>query len=74
MRFSDIKVGDVIKFERSCLLVLFVDHNECFFTHLSLYDNHRPENTGTIYTTPSMKNIWGLKGDGEIIQRGVIHE
>lgn len=67
MRFSDLKVGDVIKFENSCLLVLFVNREQCSFTYVCLFDNHRPENTGIIYTTLSMKNLWDLAGDGEIV-------
>lgn len=59
---SDLKPGDHVQFYGSSLLelvVLSVDHKARTWTHLCITDDHRPDNIGTIYTTPpSSRESW----------------
>lgn len=79
MRFCDLRPGDHVvwksEFGRKCrleILVLNVDHENYKWTHFCLVDEHRPQNVGTVYTTPgteASRGLWDCEGDGEIVSR-----
>lgn len=70
-RFCDLRSGDhiVMVYEpRLELVILKIDHDLRFMTHLCVVDEHRPKHVGTVYTTPNMAvNTWSAYGEGEIL-------
>lgn len=78
MKFCDLRPGDHVVWKEASgrkrleLFVLAVDAANYCWTHVCLIDEHRPDNVGTVYTTPgteASKGLWDCEGDGEIVSR-----
>lgn len=78
MKFSDLRPGDRVVWStrsgdpRHEVFIVSVDQVRRTWTHITLVDDHRPDNIGQLFTSPTseaMWNLWECEGDGEIVSR-----
>jgi hypothetical protein len=78
VKFSDFRPGDHVVWSvsngkpRHEVFIVSVDHERRTWTHITLVDEHRPDNVGQLFNSPisdAMNNLWDCEGDGEIVSR-----